>query len=230
MQSPFSPRPNRSNTVAQSLRQQIFAGDLKPGDKLPTEAVLCEQYGVSRTTLREAIQMLRTHGLLDVTPGRGSFIRSPDIHQIMEDITLVFRTGRILPEEVKTLRLLLQKDILARLHRVQPARKKLLYQHVLIRAAAAEDNAQLEANWHCCMAELAGNTLQKFVLEILLALEVENRTRTYRDPDEVMKTIHIQMRTNNAITDGDYALAERVLCQFIDPHTSPVPTGLKNTA
>lgn len=77
--TPLLPRSRRSATIAESLRALITGGQLKPGDKLPTEAMLCQQFGVSRTTLREAIQMLRTNGLLEVTPGRGSFVRVPDI-------------------------------------------------------------------------------------------------------------------------------------------------------
>lgn len=217
--TPLSPRARRSTSIADNLRNLITSGQLKPGDKLPTESLLCQQYGVSRTTLREAIQMLRTTGLLDVTPGRGSFVRIPNMRRMLADFALISRTGQILPSEIRTVRLLLQRDILTRLSRTPHAKKKELYQHVLIRAAAAEDNAQLETNWHLCMAELAGNTLQKLFLESLLLMERDERIARYRDPDEVMHTIHIQMRTNTAIADGNMPLAERVLSQFIEAYT-----------
>lgn len=224
--TPLTPRARRSSTIADELRRLITSGQLKPGDKLPTEASLCQQFGVSRTTLREAIQMLRTTGLLDVTPGRGSFIRVPDLRQLLTDLALASRSGQVNMSEVRSLRVLLQRDILSRLGKAPAHKKKELFQHVLIRAAAAEDNAQLETNWHLQMAELSGNMLSKLLLETLLTLETDARIKRYRDPDAVMQTIHVQMRTNTAIADGDMALAERVLCQFIEPQGSAtLPTG-----
>lgn len=224
--TPLTPRARRSSTIADELRRLITSGQLKPGDKLPTEASLCQQFGVSRTTLREAIQMLRTTGLLDVTPGRGSFIRVPDLRQLLADIALASRSGQVNMAEVRTLRVLLQRDILSRLGKAPAHKKKELFQHVLIRAAAAEDNAQLETNWHLHMAELSGNMLARLLLETLLTLETDARIKRYRDPDAVMQTIHVQMRTNTAIADGDMALAERVLCQFIDPQGSTPANGV----
>ena len=63
--------------LANWLRQQIREGKLQPGDQLPTEAALCEQFGVSRGTVRQAIQMLVQEGWVEREQGRGSFVREP---------------------------------------------------------------------------------------------------------------------------------------------------------
>ena len=88
---PFVEKHNktrRSAMIADQLREMIMEGHLKPGDRLPTEEQLCKHFGVSRTTLRESVQMLRVSGLLEVTPGRGSFVSAPDINKILKDLSL----------------------------------------------------------------------------------------------------------------------------------------------
>lgn len=56
------------------LRQQIVSGELKPNDQLPTEEVLCQAYGVSRGTVRQAIHNLVQEGLIRREQGRGTFV------------------------------------------------------------------------------------------------------------------------------------------------------------
>jgi GntR family transcriptional repressor for pyruvate dehydrogenase complex len=60
--------------VVAGLKDKILAGDLPPGHKLPSEAELIEEYGVSRTVVREAVTRLRAEGLLETFQGRGSFV------------------------------------------------------------------------------------------------------------------------------------------------------------
>jgi GntR family transcriptional repressor for pyruvate dehydrogenase complex len=66
------------STVVERLRHHIEQTKLKSGDRLPTEAELLEQLGVSRTVLREAIGRLETIGLVTVRHGQGMFVGDPD--------------------------------------------------------------------------------------------------------------------------------------------------------
>jgi GntR family transcriptional regulator, transcriptional repressor for pyruvate dehydrogenase complex len=63
-----------SDTVAQQLLKQIDKGAFARGDKLPTEAVLAEQFGVSRTVIREAISRLKNEGVVEPRQGSGVYI------------------------------------------------------------------------------------------------------------------------------------------------------------
>ncbi|MFD9125857.1 GntR family transcriptional regulator [Kitasatospora sp. NPDC059571] len=62
--------------VARAMRQSISSGEWPPGTKVPTETELATLYGVSRPTVRLAVAALRTEGQLDVTQGRGTFVRA----------------------------------------------------------------------------------------------------------------------------------------------------------
>lgn len=60
--------------VVAGVKDKIFAGDLPPGHKLPSEAELIDEFGVSRTVVREAVTRLRAEGLVETFQGRGSFV------------------------------------------------------------------------------------------------------------------------------------------------------------
>jgi GntR family transcriptional regulator, phosphonate transport system regulatory protein len=60
--------------IARELRQNIEQGVYKAGDQVPTEAALAERFGVNRHTLRRAISLLASEGLLRVDQGRGTFV------------------------------------------------------------------------------------------------------------------------------------------------------------
>lgn len=62
--------------IAGILRTAIASNQLLPGDQLPSEAKLIEHFGVARMTVRQAIQELRTEGLVVSEHGRGVFVRS----------------------------------------------------------------------------------------------------------------------------------------------------------
>ena len=64
--------------VIASLRQEIESGQREPGSKLPTEPVLTEKFGVSRTVIREAIAALKADGLLEPRQGAGVFVLAPE--------------------------------------------------------------------------------------------------------------------------------------------------------
>ena len=65
-------RPLHEEVIDQ-LRDRIVQGELAPGARL-NERVLCEQLGISRTPLREAIKMLATEGLVELLPNRGAIV------------------------------------------------------------------------------------------------------------------------------------------------------------
>ncbi|MER7164463.1 GntR family transcriptional regulator [Micromonospora sp. NPDC000207] len=63
--------------VADVLRAQITSGELRPGQRLPSEAALAQTYGVARLTAREALRMLRGEGLAVSVRGYGVVVREP---------------------------------------------------------------------------------------------------------------------------------------------------------
>lgn len=63
--------------VADAIAAQIDAGQLRPGDKLPSEQHLAEEYEVAYSTARRAMKELRDRGLVESIWGKGTFIKEP---------------------------------------------------------------------------------------------------------------------------------------------------------
>ncbi|GAA5193126.1 hypothetical protein GCM10023322_54320 [Rugosimonospora acidiphila] len=62
--------------IADTLRDAILRGELQDGARVPSEERLRQEHGVSRTTVRKAIEVLKGEGLVDVRAPRGTFVRS----------------------------------------------------------------------------------------------------------------------------------------------------------
>ena len=72
-----------ADRIAEQLEELIFSGGFSDGDRLD-EVRLAEQFGVSRTPLREALQRLALSGLAELVPRRGAFVRQPGPVDLME--------------------------------------------------------------------------------------------------------------------------------------------------
>jgi GntR family transcriptional repressor for pyruvate dehydrogenase complex len=75
--------------LAEDLREQITSGQLRPGERLPTEPELCLRSGVSRSTVREALRLLASQHLIVTTRGvtGGSYVAKPDAATLAESLS-----------------------------------------------------------------------------------------------------------------------------------------------
>ena len=93
--------------VHASLRTQIFTGQYRPGDLLPSESHLCQEFGASRETVRRGLQQLENEGLIFSRPKIGYFVSQPNhndmvlsLSEELEGTELQYRDIHgILPDE-----------------------------------------------------------------------------------------------------------------------------------
>lgn len=86
------PRRNLTREVVDSIAKLILNRDWRPGDMIPPEMELAKQFGVGRSTIREALQSLVIMGVIEIRRGEGSFVREPDA----ESLSGAFHWGLLL--------------------------------------------------------------------------------------------------------------------------------------
>ncbi|WP_431895309.1 winged helix-turn-helix domain-containing protein [Micromonospora haikouensis] len=69
------PRPPVYREIIRDIRTAIETGQLKPGERLPTIAQLCERYGASTTPVKYAMRLLEAEGLIETWQGKGMYVR-----------------------------------------------------------------------------------------------------------------------------------------------------------
>ncbi|MFN2198201.1 MAG: FadR/GntR family transcriptional regulator [Anaerolineales bacterium] len=79
--------------IVAQIEARILSGELQSGDKLPSERELAEQFGVSRTAIREAMKALTQSGLVEILPGRGTFVTDSTSSAVRHSLDILVRVG-----------------------------------------------------------------------------------------------------------------------------------------
>jgi len=80
--------------IAEQIERSILSGELRNGDRLPTERELSEQFHASRTAVREAMKTLAQKGLVDMRPGRGTIVIDGTLQAMRHSLGLMMRVGQ----------------------------------------------------------------------------------------------------------------------------------------
>src|SRR5882757_10369397 len=102
-----------SQSIVEQVKVLIRQGRLTPGDRLPPERDLCERFGVSRVTVREALRMLESAGLVEIRVGArgGAFVTAPSSNRVGEGLADLLTLSVISAADVTEVRLVLEVGI-----------------------------------------------------------------------------------------------------------------------
>lgn len=199
--------------IIAKIRDLINYKNLEPGDKLPSERMLSEKFGVSRSNLREAIQRLEFYGLLKSRPQSGTFIA--DIGPVAMKGMLEDILGLEAPEfkSLVETRILLELKT-ARLAALRRTEEDLVRMKDALDAYSAkvkngEDAVQEDLLFHLSIAKACGNsTMHTFML--IITPEILTNFKKYHVCDENTAYRGIQEHTDiyEAIKNQDPSLAK----------------------
>jgi GntR family transcriptional repressor for pyruvate dehydrogenase complex len=207
--APFAPVERNirlADRVAGALIDSIVSGRLPAGDKLASERELCEQFGVSRPVVREAVRSLIAKGLLEDSPRRGHVVSALGQDTVTESLTLYLRGQRLDYGQLMEVRTLVEVENAGRAaQRAQPEHLDAL------RAAAAQLSPDLDADaaavadvgFHRAIATATGNpffeVLQDSIREVLITAQLP----TLADPKIVRGAIRHHQAILKQIEAGD---------------------------
>lgn len=102
-----------SGLIVEQIRWLVRQGQLLPGDRLPSERELCELFGVSRVTVREALRVLESSGLLNVRVGAkgGAFVTAPSGDRVRDGMADLLTMSSLSAAEVTEARQVLEMGI-----------------------------------------------------------------------------------------------------------------------
>lgn len=171
--------------IVQQVEESIHKAVLKPGDQLPPERELAQQFGVSRTAVREAVKALREKGLVEAYPGRGTFVTDGTSHAIRQSLDRMIRIGQ--PEGstyLAEVREILEPEIAA-LAATRGDAEDLASMHEAVSImdkAKLDSDAFIEADldFHLALAEAAGNPLILTLIDSIVGLLREQRLRIFQ--------------------------------------------------
>jgi DNA-binding FadR family transcriptional regulator len=211
-----------SQVIVDQIKVLIRDGSLAPGDRLPSERELCQRFGVSRVTVREALRVLEATGLVTIRVGvhGGAFLTAPSTDRVGEGLADLLSMSALTAGEVTEARKIVELGALPLV--VEQATDDdidALEERVEEGQSALEEgrySMDMSARFHVRVAECAHNTaltmlIQSFHGPLLISLREAHEhapAMGKRGTDE-----HRQLA--EAIRDGDLAAAQRVMSEHI---------------
>jgi GntR family transcriptional repressor for pyruvate dehydrogenase complex len=104
-------RESLSDQISAQIQRLIIEGGLTPGEKLPSERELAEQFGVSRTVIREAVKLLQMKGLVRVVSGSGTYVSHVSSEIVADSIGLFMTSHEHTFQDLLEIRRFLEVEI-----------------------------------------------------------------------------------------------------------------------
>ncbi len=206
-------KPPLSKEVETQLRASISAGIYKPGDKLPAERELVDQFQVSRVTVRDALRDLQSLGLISVKRGvnAGAYVSEPSPQPITQSFENLIQMRKVNFAHLIELRLYIEPDVARTAALFRTSEDVDTLTDLLDRADKSLDVSRKKARlinvgFHFEVAKIARNALIIFLCESITQVHsamIIEMTRTKLDKKGIAKLISDHRSILEAIASGN---------------------------
>lgn len=206
--------------IVAQIEKRIVDGELVAGDKLPSERELAIQFGVSRTSVREAMKTLTLKGLIEVTPGRGTFVIDQTSQVLRHSMNLMFQVGKMDANKyLIELREILEPEIAAiAASRVTQENLVLMREAVDTMDQSMDDintYAEADLDFHLALAESTHNPLILSLLDSLIGELREQRLRSAKVKGALHRGQPHHKAILGAIENGDVEGARDIMSRHM---------------
>ena len=208
------PRNRVYTEVARQLQARIV-DKLKPGDMLPPERELVQTFGVSRSSIRDAIRSLEAVGLLEPRQGVGTVVRELSADAVVNPVASVLLQKRKAIDDLMDVRNIIEPALAGRaaLHasRAQLAELQAILKRQEEKVRRDELTTEEDSSFHYTIAVAADNSVMLKLVHVLMDLLHETRERSLQVGGRQQKSLAGHRRILAALKQGDADAAEAAM-------------------
>jgi len=190
--------------VSMQLETEILGGGLEPGTRLPSERELAHRFGVSRPLVREALRSLVERGLVEISPGRGAFVRAASTTEAARPLGSHYRRQNITVDHLIEVREVIEPAA-ARFAATRATEAEIdALREAVERNAAAEtvlERARWDLTIHRLVARMSHNPVIDATFESIATLVFELMLRSLSDSEVVAASAPYHLAVYEAIRD-----------------------------
>ena len=212
-----------SNVIIDQIKDAVFQKKLKPGDKLPSERQLMEQFRTSRVTIREALRTLEHSGILEIRRGGegGAFIRDPNTEFVNDFLQDMFSMGKIKISNLTEARLAVEpysvrlaaeritEDSLERVRQIIQEARECLDKNNM------NDARLLDLEFHRLIAQASQNPVIFFMIDSIMDIMENNIASIPLSIKPVERTHQYHEEIYTALRNRDVQRAQELMLKHI---------------
>jgi GntR family transcriptional repressor for pyruvate dehydrogenase complex len=209
--------------AAERLLEMILSGGLAAGERLPPERELVERLGVSRTVVREALNLLEARGVVSIEHGRGAVVSGGNPGAVREALSALLRVRSRSLLELQEIRRILEVEVAglaaerAGPEEVRAMREQL--ERMRAQIDAPEGYVDADVEFHAQLARATGNGVLLTMLEPVVELLRDSRKVSASLPGAALRALEEHERILRCVERGDARGAREEMRAHLE-HTS----------
>jgi len=204
--------------IVEQIERLLERGDIRPGDQLPPERQLADQFQVSRASVREALRTLELLGIVETRPGGGTFVRQTTPDDLARPLTSLMARGHTVAD-VSELRGLIEPALAAlaaeRVTAAQLAELKEIFAEQERKVGDAEPWAEEDTRFHEAIGHAARNELLTTMLGVVWDVLRESREQWLQTNQRAHASLDAHRRILAALAAHDPDAARRAAADHI---------------
>jgi len=212
-----------SDKIVDMIKEAIFTKKLKPGDKLPSERILVENFKASRVTVREALRILQYLGYLEIKRGSegGAYILDIEDKYFSNYLVDMFLLGKIKAVDVTESRLAIEPLAIKKATEhatdelIEALNQNIEEADTYLKKKKFADARLSNLEFHRIIGEHSGNPVIYFMIDSIIGVIQKHMLAARLNQESQQHTVESHKRIVAVIQEGDATKAEELIKQHI---------------